>query len=161
MKSKTIKFLFIFLIVIILIFNTYSNRFGTILTAYIHGLEATKFYHLIKAESSFRCFAYSHRKAIGLGQIKTQTSRYIEPKVHPVFLWIPPVNLHISAKYIKYLLKKYNNNWSVALAAYNWGETNVDKRMRNIKIQKNRDYRNKFKDIKETYNYIEKILDHK
>ena len=73
-------------------------------------------------------------------------------------LFVPQYNLRISAIYLKYLHKKYNGNWSLTLAAYNWGETNVSRRMRSQQIEPKTNYQERFRDIPETYNYIGKIL---
>lgn len=145
---------------IILIFNPVSSRLFTIITAYYHDLDVEKFYNLIKNESSFRCFAYSSSGAIGLGQVKKETAFFIEEDYPPFLLWIPFSNLSMSVKYLKYLKNRFNNNWSLVLAAYNWGETNVDKRIKtkNIKIDTEKDYSSLFKDIPETKKLLSKIL---
>ena len=44
------------------------------------------------------------------------------------------------------------------MAAYNWGESNVNRRISSHQIEKDKDYRHLFSDIPETYNYINKIL---
>jgi len=130
----------------------------TVGTAIWHGLDPVLFYRLIGTESAFRSFAVSPRDAIGLGQIRESTAFYIHEKHKRGMLFVPFYNLRLSAKYIKYLLKRYDNNWSLTLAAYNWGETRVSKRIRSIKIDPKADYRHRFRDIPETYNYIAKIM---
>lgn len=61
------------------------------------------------------------------------------------------------AKYMKFLMRRYNNNTTLAVMAYNWGEGNVD---RYIKGQ------TKFKDGRrgwmpeETRNYVNKITNY-
>jgi soluble lytic murein transglycosylase-like protein len=139
-------------------YNPVSARIFTVTAAVLFNLNAANFYHLIAAESSFRCLAYSRQKAIGLGQVKTSTANYMQPKFGVYMVWFPPTNLYLSAKYMRYLLQKYNNNWSLALAAYNWGETNVDKRIGKIKIEYSHNYRYLFSDIPETFQYIKKVL---
>jgi len=161
MKKGFIKFLFFILFMIILIYNPISARIMTFIVAYIYDLDSDIFYRQIATESSFRCLAYSPKKAIGLGQVKKETANYIMPSVGSYLLWFPPINLIISAKYTNYLLKKYNNNWSLALAAYNWGETNVDKRIKNMKIKTNKNYKKLFSDVSESYSFIEKIYEKK
>jgi soluble lytic murein transglycosylase len=159
MKSKFIKSCFVIIILFVLVFNPVSAWIFTLTAAVSHDLDPGYFYELIKAESSFRSLAYSHKGAIGLGQVMPQTCKYISPKTHPVFLWLPPVNVNISAKYTKYLLKKYKGNHSLALASYNWGETNVDKRIGNLEIAKEKNYISFFKDIPETYSFIQRIIE--
>jgi len=73
-------------------------------------------------------------------------------------LFVPLYNLRLSARYLNYLRAKYQGNWSLTLAAYNWGETNVSRRIDTQNIDAQKDYREHFRDIPETYNYIGKIL---
>ena len=123
-----------------------------------YNLDSKLFYHQIARESSFRALAISKANAIGPGQIKINTQKYISPKLPSFLLWVPFVNIFVSAKYMRYLLDKYNQNWSVALAAYNWGETNVDKQLSGIKIEKDKDYKKYFKKIGESYHYIKNVM---
>ena len=157
-KKALIKILFWILIVIVLVYNPLSVRVYVLFASLIFDLDTAYFYNQIKAESSFKSLAYSKMAAIGPGQIRMQTSLYIAPKIPRIFLWVPFTNIYISAKYMKYLLQRYNGNWSVALVAYNWGETNVDKRLRNVKIEKNKNYSYKFKNIPESYRYLKKVM---
>ncbi len=159
MKKGWLKFFFYILILFILFYNPVSARIMAVTTATFHNLNISLFYKQIAAESSFRSFALSKKGAIGLGQVLPGTAKYIQPKYPAFFLWFPPSNLHTSAKYMKYLLKKYGKNWSLSLAAYNWGETNVDKRIRKLKIERDKNYREIFSDIPETYSFIGKILE--
>lgn len=161
MKKYLIIFQFILLGMVILAFNPFTNRIITLYTAKKYNLNRTYFYKQIASESSFRCFAYSHAKAIGPGQITEGTAKYIDPKVKTWHLWIPWVNIDISAKYTKYLLKKYKGNYSVALAAYNWGETNVDRKLRyhQVHISQHINYRFLFKNITETDTFLKKIME--
>jgi soluble lytic murein transglycosylase len=155
MKYKVILFL---IIIIVLIYNPFSARFFTWNIALLHRIDTTIFYRLIKAESSFQSLAISHQKAIGLGQLKASTFKYMKPNLPEILVWFPLTNLDASACYIKYLQKKFNNNWSLTLAAYNWGESNIDKRFANKPIVSEKDYRYVFQDIPETYEFIKKIL---
>ena len=160
MKRPFVRFILALLLIVILIVNPLSTRLMALGFALLYKLEPVYFYRLIGAESSFLFWAHSHKDAIGLGQIKEETARYMFPGFPRFLLWVPPTNLHISAMYIRYLLKRYNHNWSIALAAYNWGETNVDRRLseRGITIEKSTDYRYLFSDISETTNFLNRIL---
>lgn len=146
------------LILLILVYNPISVRVMTVGVAVYYGIDPAIFYRLIKTESSFRTFAVSPSQAIGLGQILEPTAHYIHKEHKRGLLFVPFYNLRLSAKYILYLKKRYNGNWSLVLAAYNWGETKVSNRMEGTKIDRDADYRNRFRDIPETYNYIGKIL---
>ena len=157
-KKALIKTIFWLLIFVVLIYNPLSVRVYVLFAALIFDLNVKFFYNQIKAESSFKSLAYSKVGAIGPGQIRINTSGYISPKIHTAFLWVPFVNVYISAKYMKYLLKKYKGNQSLALVAYNWGETNVDKKIKHIKVKKDKNYGGMFKNIPESYKYLKKIM---
>jgi soluble lytic murein transglycosylase-like protein len=62
---------------------------------------------------------------------------------------------------MEYLLKKYKGNMVLVLAAYNWGETNVDKLTKplNASSLSEANLRQLFKNNKETNAYLQKILD--
>lgn len=162
-KSKKVKYLgfriiLALLLLIILIYNPISVRLMTLSTAVYYGLEPAKFYRLIGTESSYRSFAVSRQHAIGLGQVQETTATYIKSNHKKGLLFFPVYNLKISALYLKYLLGRYNHNWSLALAAYNWGETNVDRRIKNQTVTSDKNYAYLFDDIPETRQFIRKIL---
>jgi soluble lytic murein transglycosylase-like protein len=161
MKKSLIIFQFALLTLVILTFNPLTNRIITLSKAKKYELNPTYFYKQIASESSFRCFAYSHAKAIGPGQITENTAKYMKPDIKRWHLWLPWINIDISAKYTKYLLKKYKDNYSLALAAYNWGETNVDRKLRyhQIHVSQHINYRFLFKNITETDVFLKKILE--
>jgi len=146
------------LILLILVYNPISVRLMTVGVAVYYGLDPVIFYRLIRAESSFRSFAISPAQAIGLGQIRESTAFYIHKEHKRGWLFVPFYNLKLAAKYLVYLRERFHGNWSLALAAYNWGETNVDSRIGKMTIEQDKDYRHRFKDIPETYNYISKIM---
>ena len=157
-KSKLLISLFIVLGLLILVYNPVSVRLMTLGYAVYYKINPKIFYRLISAESSFRSFAISNQNAIGLGQVQEVTAKYINVTHKRGWLFVPFYNLTISARYLLYLQSRYNHNWSIVLAAYNWGETNVDKRITKIDISPEKDYRNLFEDIPETYDFITKIL---
>ena len=156
-KRILISIVGILLVGLILFYNPISIRIMTIGVAVYYGIDPGIFYRQIKAESAFRSFAISRKQAIGLGQIKESTAFYIHEKHRRGMLFVPLYNLKLAARYDLYLLKKFNGNWSLTLAAYNWGETNVLKRVNLSQIEPDKNYKHLFKDIKETYNYIERI----
>ena len=160
-KSNTgriISILLVLFILLILVYNPISLRLTTIGVAIYYGLNPVVFYRVIKTESSFRSFAISDAQAIGLGQIKESTAFYIHQDHKRGYLFLPVYNLKLAAKYLVYLKNRYNGNWSLTLAAYNWGESKVNRRLKGIEIEKDKDYRSLFRDIPETYSYVTKIL---
>lgn len=156
--GRMISILLILLILLILIYNPISLRLATIGVAVYYGINPVVFYRLIKTESSFRSFAISDAQAIGLGQIRESTAFYIHKDHKRGYLFLPLYNLKLAAKYLIYLKDRYKGNWSLTLAAYNWGESNVNRRIYGIQIDKDKDYRSCFQDIPETRSYISKIL---
>lgn len=163
MKKKVAKkvgstVLLILLLAVFLSYNPVSARLFTISVAIYHKHDPSVFYRLIRTESSFRSFAVSRKSAMGLGQIKEETALYVYPDHKRGMLFYPLYNLDMSARYLHYLKGKYQDNWSLTLAAYNWGETNVSRRINNMEIDPQYNYRELFRDIPETYDYIGKIL---
>lgn len=150
--------LVVLLILVILLYNPISVRVMTVGVAVCYGLDARIFYRLINTESRFRSFAVSPQAAIGLGQVKESTASYIHVKHKRGMLFVPLYNLRMSARYLRYLQDRFDHNWSLVLAAYNWGENNVARRVRGETIDPRADYRSRFADVPETFNYLNKIL---
>jgi len=157
-KQFFLGFILCICAVIVLVYNPVSLRLLTLSYGIYYKLDPVHFYRLIGAESSFRSFAVSDQQAIGLGQVREDTAFYVNNEHKKGLLFLPFYNLKISAQYLRYLLGRYNNNWSIALAAYNWGETKVDKRLNGIPIQPDENYVYLFSDIPETREFITKII---
>jgi len=159
-KKRILSLFFIIIILFVVIYNPLTAMLLTTYTAKQNNIDTKLFYRMISTESSFFTLAYSKKGAIGLGQVRATTAKYISPEYPKVALWFPPTNLQISADYLNYLLKKYRGNKSLALAAYNWGETNVDKKLKEmgITVEPERNYRDLFVRVPETYSFIGKIL---
>jgi peptidoglycan lytic transglycosylase len=86
---------------------------------------------VINAESHFRDQT-SHAGAKGLMQITPDTARYIAHLSGGTAFELgdlasPQVNISYGTFYLRYLLKRYDGNELLALAAYNGGEGNVDR----------------------------------
>ncbi len=73
---------------------------------------------VIKVESNYNPFAVSSKGALGLMQLIPATARRFG--VEDVFN--PSENIAGGAKYLRYLLDLYHNDYQLALAAYNAGE---------------------------------------
>ncbi len=106
-----------------------------------HSLEPALVKAVVHAESSFNPFATSHKGAMGLMQLMPQTAKRFGVKnaYHPLD------NLSAGARYLKWLLERYNGNLRLALAAYNAGEGVVD-RLREVPP------------YAETQGYVRKVL---
>lgn len=94
-----------------------------------YDISAELVYGVIRAESKFDKDAVSDKGAIGLMQIMESTGKWAAEKIgiENVDLFEPDVNIEIGCFYLSYLLDMYDGNVECALAAYNAGQTNVDK----------------------------------
>ena len=86
---------------------------------------------VIFAESKFRDQT-SPTGAKGLMQIQPATARYIARLSGGTAfelrdLGTPQINISYGSYYLRYLLDRYGDNEVLAIAAYNGGETNVDR----------------------------------
>jgi hypothetical protein len=106
-----------------------------------HGVDPSLVQAIIKVESDFNPYALSRKGAMGLMQLMPQTA--LDWNVSDSFN--PSDNIDGGVRYLRYLLDRYEGNLSLALAAYNSGETAV-KRWGTIPP------------FRETQNYVQRIL---
>ena len=107
-----------------------------------YGLDSALLHAVISVESRYKSNAVSRTGAVGLMQLMPRTARHygVDDPLDPV------QNLHGGAKHLRYLLKRYDNDISLALAAYNSGEKAVARHGRRIPP------------FRETVNYVPKVL---
>lgn len=91
---------------------------------------------VVSAESAYNPTAVSHAGAQGLMQLMPETAQ--ELGVQDSF--DPLQNLLGGSKYLKQLLEKYDGDLDSALAAYNWGQGNVDRKGLEQMPAETRDY---------------------
>jgi soluble lytic murein transglycosylase-like protein len=106
-----------------------------------HGVSFPLLKAIIKAESDFNPRAVSKKGALGLMQIMPENLRSLQ--IADPF--DPLENIMGGARYFKKLLKRFNGELSLSLAAYNAGPSVVD-------IYKT------IPPFKETQNYVEKVM---
>ncbi len=92
-------------------------------TASRHGVDPTLVKAMVKVESNFDPSVVSHAGAKGLMQLMDGTAEMLG--VTDSF--DPVQNVEGGVKFMKFLLARYDNNETLALAAYNAGPGAVDK----------------------------------
>jgi soluble lytic murein transglycosylase-like protein len=109
-----------------------------------HQLDPALLHAVITVESGYNPRARSPKGAIGLMQLMPDTAR----RYDVADIWDPRANLRGGARYLRDLLAAFDNNLSLALAAYNAGEGAVAQ------------YGNKIPPFAETLNYVPRVLQH-
>lgn len=110
--------------------------------AKLHRISPALLWAVIKAESDFKSGAVSSKGALGLMQLMPATAAYLNV-ANPLN---PIENIRGGAKYLRYLLNRFDGDLPLALAAYNAGE------------QKVRRYGDQIPPIRQTQRYVEKVL---
>lgn len=108
-----------------------------------YGLESALLHAVISVESHYNPKAMSKKGAAGLMQLMPQTAK----RYGVADAFDPRQNLDGGARYLRDLLRLFNNNTSLALAAYNAGEHAVMK------------HGNRIPPYRETLNYVPRVLD--
>lgn len=110
--------------------------------ARVYELDGALLHAVITAESNYNPKAVSRKGAIGLMQLMPETAK----RYGVADSFDAVQNLNGGAKYLRDLLKLFNSDVSLALAAYNAGENAVVK------------YGNRIPPIRETKDYVPKVL---
>ena len=119
--------------------NAYDALIRT--SAARNGVDPALMKAMMHTESAFNPNARSPVGAQGLMQLMPATARRFSVG-NP---WNPAENIEGSAKYIAWLLRRFNNNVEHAVAGYNAGEGNVDKY-------------GGIPPFRETRNYVQKVM---
>ncbi|MFZ5824510.1 MAG: lytic transglycosylase domain-containing protein [Bacillota bacterium] len=116
-----------------LIYRWYPLTYETIILrrARENGLDPYLVAAVIRAESRFRPEATSPQGARGLMQIMPETGEWAAGQMqldfHPDYLYEPEYNIRIGCWYLANLVKEFEGDTVLALAAYNGGRNNVKK----------------------------------
>lgn len=107
-----------------------------------HGIHPKLIHAVIHTESHYNPVVKSHAGAVGLMQLMPATAqRYgVNNRKNP------EQNIDGGVRYLKDLIKMFNNDLTLVLAAYNAGENAVKR------------YGNKIPPYPETQNYVKKVL---
>ncbi len=107
-----------------------------------YSLPKSLLHAVITAESAYDPAAVSHAGAVGLMQLMPETAKRYGVKNR----MNPHENIHGGSRYLRDLLIMFDNNLTLALAAYNAGENAV------------KQYGNKIPPYRETQSYVKKVL---
>lgn len=117
-----------------------------------YGVDPALIKGVIQQESSFRPDAVSSAGAKGLMQLMDGTAQGLgvtDP-------FDPVQNINGGTRYLSYLLRKYDGNEAVALAAYNAGPGTIDK----LGIGNDKELVSRLSEVpQETQAYVRKVLD--
>jgi soluble lytic murein transglycosylase-like protein len=121
-----------------------SNRYAPLVqkVAREHSLDRALLQAMIAVESGYDPLAVSPKGAVGLMQLMPETARRYGVRD----LYDPAQNIQGGAKYLRDLMRKFNNDLSLTLAAYNAGEDAI--------VQ----YGNRIPPYRETLQYVPRVL---
>lgn len=142
--TKKIIIILMLLLILVLVFNksnirqdflrhVFKQEYSEYVNKYaqINGIDPMWIYAIIKVESNFNENATSNSGAKGLMQLMDTTADELASKVNIQdfeidMLYNPEINIMLGTKYFDELLERYNENYYLAIAAYNGGIGNVD-----------------------------------
>ena len=126
-------------------------------------LEKELIYAIIRTESKFDPYAESSAGAKGLMQLREETAQDCAKRLQfkrfsPDMLFEPEINIRLGCYYFSQLLKQYQGNLQLAIAAYNGGPGNVDKWLKNPQYTDEKGNLS-YIPFLETQNYVKRVND--
>lgn len=125
-------FIFVYFIKILIIFNG-GSEYKSLISKYssLYGVDQMLVRAVMKRESNVNPNAVSNKGAIGLMQIMPKTGEDIARnlKINDFkadMLKNADTNIMFGVYYLKKLLERYDNDYILALGAYNAGISNID-----------------------------------
>lgn len=117
---------------------------------------------IIKVESGFNPQATSSKNARGLMQITDKTGKWGAESLNldnfaVGELYDPKTNIQIGCWYLNMLMKEFNNDLNLAVAAYNAGSGNVSKWLKDTNYSSSGQLNLDRIPFKETRDYIKKV----
>lgn len=122
-----------------------SRRYAELIRTVAHeeNMDPALLHAVVTVESGYNARALSPKGAVGLMQLMPDTAR----RYAVGDIWDPVENVRGGARYLRDLLGMFNDNLSLAIAAYNAGEKAVIR------------YGHRIPPFSETQNYVPKVLD--
>ncbi len=117
---------------------------------------------IIRAESNFVHDAQSHVEAKGLMQLMDETAEEVAGKIGLSNFTVdqlsnPQVNIQLGVWYLSYLLKQFDNDKTLALAAYNAGIGRVNQWLGDPELSSDGKTLDRIP-YEETERYVDKVL---
>ena len=126
-----------------------------------YGVPESLAYSIIRAESSFYPSAVSPVGAVGLMQLMPATATFLHKgksgKIGTAQLTNPELNIDLGIRHIQELIKRYDGNLVLAIAAYNSGSTPVDRWRKSFPALKSDEFIENIP-YPETREYVKKVL---
>ena len=145
------------------LFLSYRRPFRELVEVFSkeYNIDSNLIYAVMKAESGYDPLAISKSGAKGLMQIMNKTGTWgaeecAIPNYSNEKLFEPSINIQIGTWYLARLMKQYEGNLQLVLAAYNAGTGNVAKWRNNTLYSSDGNVLHTIP-FKETHKYIQKV----
>ncbi|MDP4092704.1 MAG: lytic transglycosylase domain-containing protein [Bacillota bacterium] len=177
-RGRTLRYisiLIILVVVVVFLLNNsttilkivYPQKYKEIVYKYAgeYNLDTSLVYGIIKAESNFKSDAVSSKNARGLMQITESTGKWAagEMKLEDYSfdrLFDPETNIRMGCWYLRWLLKYFNNDTDLTIAAYNSGNGKVSQWLKDRTLSDTGESLQKIP-FKETDNFLKKVNNYK